>query len=143
MSRVYKKQTRCKRGHPLEGSNLYLSPKGIRTCRTCRNVHKNRFAKKWSRDNPGKKYESSRPSQLRRLGWTPESWEAANAAQGGLCAICKKTCPTEKRLAADHDHATSRPRQLLCINCNKGLGFFKDNDLLLDAAAIYVRKWRA
>lgn len=29
-------KTKCKRGHPLSGANLYVSPKGSRECRTCR-----------------------------------------------------------------------------------------------------------
>jgi hypothetical protein len=29
------RKTHCKRGHPLSGPNLYLSPTGIRVCREC------------------------------------------------------------------------------------------------------------
>lgn len=32
-------QTHCKNGHPLSGPNLYVSPDGKRTCRTCANAH--------------------------------------------------------------------------------------------------------
>jgi hypothetical protein len=31
--------THCKRGHPLEGENLYLRPDGDRECKTCRRMH--------------------------------------------------------------------------------------------------------
>lgn len=31
--------TRCRRGHPLTGQNLYLHPRGQRVCRTCRAAH--------------------------------------------------------------------------------------------------------
>jgi len=55
-------------------------------------------------------------------------------AQGGLCAICK-TAPAAH---VDHDHETGAVRALLCFNCNGGLGQFKDNQLLLHAAAFYV-----
>lgn len=29
-------KTECKHGHPLEGDNLYVDPRGRRECRTCR-----------------------------------------------------------------------------------------------------------
>jgi hypothetical protein len=32
-------KTHCVNGHPLSGSNLYLSPKGHRQCRICRRAH--------------------------------------------------------------------------------------------------------
>ena len=33
-----RQKTHCKRGHPLAGDNLYTSPTGVRTCRSCRRV---------------------------------------------------------------------------------------------------------
>jgi hypothetical protein len=33
-------QTHCKRGHELSGNNLYVNPKGLRTCKECRKIHK-------------------------------------------------------------------------------------------------------
>ncbi len=58
--------------------------------------------------------------------------------QGGLCAICR-TAPAEH---VDHDHVTGRVRQLLCFNCNGGLGQFKDDPAVLRAAASYVERHR-
>ena len=43
---------------------------------------------------------------------------------------------------ADHEHTIPpKPRGLLCGLCNKGLGQFKDDPILLENAAIYLRKW--
>jgi len=50
------------------------------------------------------------------------------------CAICGGT----KRLAIDHDHKTGRIRGRLCINCNSGLGMFKDDVELLRTAVSYL-----
>lgn len=60
--------------------------------------------------------------------------------QGNVCAICKQECTTGRRLCVDHNHQTKKVRGLLCVNCNNGIGRFKDNVDLLDAATTYVRE---
>lgn len=52
-----------------------------------------------------------------------------------VCAICAAT----ENICIDHDHTTQRLRGKLCAACNKGLGFFRDNTLLLKTAAAYLR----
>lgn len=39
-------KTHCKRGHPLEGSNLYPQPSGSRQCRICHIAAVRRYQKK-------------------------------------------------------------------------------------------------
>lgn len=56
--------------------------------------------------------------------------------QGGQCAICKRTYTV--RLAVDHDHVTGKVRGLLCGNCNRALGYFKDNVEVIQKAVEYV-----
>jgi hypothetical protein len=77
-----------------------------------------------------------------RYGVTREQLKAMNEACGGLCEICRQ--PNEntqqKRLVVDHDHLTGVVRGLLCTACNTGLGVFKDNELLLAKAIMYLRK---
>ena len=59
-------------------------------------------------------------------------------AQGGMCAICG-TAPAAH---VDHDHETGAVRQLLCFNCNGGLGQFNNDPAALRAAADYVERHR-
>jgi NMD protein affecting ribosome stability and mRNA decay len=56
-----------------------------------------------------------------------EDYEALVQKQNGLCAICKQP-PRGKmtRLSVDHDHTTGHVRGLLCITCNRVLGFFEN-----------------
>ena len=63
--------------------------------------------------------------------------------QDHKCAICK-TVGFKMRedhttgMNLDHDHSTGKPRGLLCHNCNRGLGLFQDDPVLLKEAARYV-----
>lgn len=62
-----------------------------------------------------------------RYNITPEQYDALNTQQKGLCAICGNP-PRGKmqRLSVDHDHTTGRVRGLLCITCNRALGYFEN-----------------
>jgi len=80
--------------------------------------------------------------RLRNTGWTAEAFEAAWAAQGGCCSICrvamKKSGRGGQSVTSDHCHAQDKPRGLLCHRCNTGLGQFQDQPERLRAAAIYL-----
>lgn len=81
------------------------------------------------------------------FGITLEQYGEMLALQDGKCALCKEpeTATANGRLmelAVDHDHATGEVRSLLCGNCNKGLGNFKDSPELLAAAILYLRSHR-
>ena len=63
---------------------------------------------------------------------------------GGVCAICgcvetQMIRGTTLSLAIDHCHETGRIRGLLCSQCNRGLGLFRDNPEHLERAAEYLR----
>lgn len=61
-------------------------------------------------------------------------------SQGGLCAICGRSESLEQALALDHCHKTGRLRGLLCMQCNTGLGMFRDNPETLQAAIDYLNR---
>lgn len=54
-------------------------------------------------------------------------YEQLYAAQGGVCAICRRAKGATKKLAVDHDHKTGYVRGLLCSPCNKILGHLRDD----------------
>jgi len=81
-------------------------------------------------------------------GLTVEEYDRMFEAQGGVCAVCGKPADPDgvrsaSRLHVDHDHETGRLRELLCIKCNRGLGYFADDPALLRAMAAYIERHRA
>ncbi len=105
-------------------------------CRACRAAH----VRAWRAANP----EWDRVQHLRRrFGLTPIDYDAMLVAQCGLCAICGEPERTIRHgkvvaLAVDHDHATGTVRGLLCVRCNRMLGFMERNELLLTNARDYL-----
>ena len=75
---------------------------------------------------------------MKLTGWSVSDFILHNEMQGGACAICLQI-PQKGRLYADHCHRTSKPRGLLCSDCNMALGMFKDNPELLLRAAEYLK----
>lgn len=58
----------------------------------------------------------------------------------GKCAICAS--PRGKRNhALDHCHTTGKLRGVLCVNCNQGLGHFKDDVERLRKAIQYLERF--
>lgn len=114
-----------------------------KTCKDCKLERQ----RKWRYENPEMIQGYRRKSQLRhKFDMEVEDYERLLAAQGGVCRICLKACPSGRRLAVDHDHACCPGkvtcgkciRGLLCTNCNKGLGHFMDDPDLLDRAKEYL-----
>ena len=76
-------------------------------------------------------------------GVTLEEYEEAVAAQGGLCAICHEPPNGRvKKLVVDHDHHTGKLRALLCDRCNRAIGFFHEDPLVMENAVAYLNKYK-
>lgn len=81
--------------------------------------------------------------QLRRAyGITIEQYNKLLVEQGGVCAICKRECPTGRALAVDHNHVSGLIRGLLCANHNRMLGYASDSVDLLEKSIEYLKKHR-
>lgn len=59
--------------------------------------------------------------------------------QDGKCGICKKDL-SHIRTNLDHNHFSMRIRGLLCIKCNKALGFLKDDLIIIKNSIIWLTK---
>lgn len=80
-------------------------------------------------------------------GITIEDYDIMSESQGHVCAICgnAETAKNQygiKRLAVDHCHQSGTVRGLLCADCNRALGMFRDNPNLLRKAADYLEEAR-
>ena len=90
---------------------------------------------KWKRINP----EKHRQSQIKsRFGLSHEDWLKIWDSQSGRCVICGKRFIKPSNACVDHNHKTGKIRGLLCITCNSGLGFFKDDPKLTAKATEYL-----
>lgn len=92
--------------------------------------------KEWKTKNP-----DWMPNKLlkQRYGITLEEYRTMAANQGHRCKICNTHQDDLKvKLHVDHCHTSNKIRGLLCENCNRGLGMFKDSIDLLDKAKEYL-----
>lgn len=138
--------TVCKQAQSLE--NFYSRKsakdgKGYR-CKIC----DNKARLKWQSDNPEKAHTSQRGRNLKHkygvdLVWYEEQLKKQNYS----CAICgikenkvDRGGRAELSFAVDHCHTTGKVRGLLCNQCNRALGMFKDSIELINNAIDYLRK---
>tara|TARA_R110000782_G_scaffold120606_1_gene211603 strand:+ start:181 stop:609 length:429 start_codon:yes stop_codon:yes gene_type:complete len=135
--------TKCK-----ETKSLSLFGNHIRTadgkrvrCKACEAVDNKESRQARKSDNPEGLAARDRTANLKRTyGLSVLEWDAKFKKQQGVCAICSGTCVSGRRLAVDHNHSTGVIRDLLCGNCNGGLGKFLEKPELLLKAVEYLRK---
>ncbi len=92
-------------------------------------------------------YRQSEQGKLRSMSyrWKQSSFTAELVAelleqQEHRCAICSVVFTEPRLMHADHDHATGKPRGILCRGCNHGIGNFMDGPLLMENAIVYLKK---
>jgi hypothetical protein len=96
-----------------------------------------RYTKLWNEANP-EKWREYRLRYNYNIGLAEKA--AMMVEQRGRCAICGNQCNLED-LQVDHDHFSGMVRGLLCVECNKGLGCFRDDPSSLEKAASYIKRY--
>lgn len=153
----YKTCSKCRRSKPV--SMFYLKKKGGNVLRSeCKRCWLQKTPKQKARIKKYLKKRSARP-EIKAIstartraanGFHAGMFETALALQQNRCAICRhlftksELTPQSRRSSpqlacADHDHATKKPRGVLCSRCNKGIGHLDDSITLLEAAIEYLR----
>jgi len=76
-----------------------------------------------------------------RYGITLAEYEKMSIRQQDKCLICDKHKSANKngKLFVDHCHSTMKVRGLLCDDCNKGIGLFRDDPSLMLKAMEYLK----
>ena len=120
---------------PAGPDNCYWAERTSSTVGDDKRASRAAYARQWRAANPLK----AKQNDLRKMfGISLEEYETMLARQDGVCAICGQRDQWFS-LAVDHCHASNRIRGLLCSQCNRGIGMFKDRPDLLDKAAAYLR----
>jgi hypothetical protein len=65
--------------------------------------------------------------------------------QNNVCKICKQKETAKykgklRKLSVDHCHKTGKIRGILCMKCNRGIGYFNDNILLFKNVIKYLKR---
>jgi len=120
--------TYCKECRKLKDRNYYVKNKE-------RIKYDSRIRNKKHRDKIG--YEGRKDYYLKWMfNITLEDYNTMLEQQDNKCCICKINY--SKTYHVDHCHTTNKVRGLLCDQCNKGLGHFKDNIDYLQSAIKYL-----
>ena len=70
-----------------------------------------------------------------RYALSPSMYDRMLRRQRGRCEICRKILDPP---IVDHDHTKGLVRGLLCLNCNLGIGHFREDPQRILAAIDYL-----
>ena len=141
------KCSKCKESKPV--SAFFVADGRVRyQCKHCHGQGGVNY--KRSNSEARKRYASKTREWriFKEFGITVDEYNCMHDAQKGRCKLCgqPESSPGNslwgntgpRRLAVDHNHITNVIRGLLCSNCNRALGLFRDNCQLLRRAVIYI-----
>lgn len=135
----------CTKCFTMQPISLFRSRGGVNAhllasaCNSCRYEEH----RKWVASNPDRvqdyrnKDSWTLAKRCARRGITPEQLIDRYERQEGCCAICKDGIELVDS-AIDHNHETGEFRGVLCKQCNRALGMFKDNPAVLRNAVEYL-----
>ena len=79
--------------------------------------------------------------RMHHFGISMEKYIELLEGQGSRCAICgRHQEELDRKMAIDHSHSNGHIRGLLCLQCNAGLGQFRDSIDLLKKAQEYLQE---
>ena len=104
-------------------------------CKECKIKENHEWAKRLPQETKAK---YRRTSHAKSYGLTLEAMN--NYFQDASCGICNSKGTEKNILVLDHCHSTGKIRGVLCNNCNRALGLFRDNTDILESAIKWLGK---
>jgi hypothetical protein len=96
--------------------------------------------RKYSAEYYAKHKETYRKYKLKKeFGITIDDYDAMLIKQNNCCSICHNKFKSNKDTHIDHNHTTMKVRGLLCGNCNRGIGYLRDDINILKEAIKYLK----
>lgn len=142
------KCSHCRKDKPLSKFTPAYARNGYGLCRPCAaEAARERTKKRRDPDqNPNYQADFVADQKKKRAAFLRDFYGISDAEytamldkQGGGCAICGKHEERKGyRLAVDHCHESGRVRGILCTNCNRGIGLFRDSTDLIERAIKYL-----
>jgi hypothetical protein len=136
-----------------EARIIYLREYRKKNKKRLREFDKKRWAVDPKRRAAQKKYYSENPSKYMEIArkhlyrMSPEEYQDRVNKQKNRRALCGRpermiNYHTKKlsTLSVDHNHKTGKNRDLLCMKCNRGIGFFNEDTDLLQKVIQYLEK---
>jgi hypothetical protein len=82
--------------------------------------------------------------RFKRYGITKTEFKEMIYNQNHLCLICGTLLDTDTstKSSIDHCHKTGIIRGILCVSCNKLIGFARDDIRILENAIFYLKKYK-
>ncbi len=114
-------------------------------CKACCSTR----ARQWFTDNAERAKDNRRRWNLLNVyDLTPQQYTDMLREQGGVCAICggaetnaiRKSHTAAVRMSVDHCHDSGKVRGLLCNRCNRAIGLFGDDPVVLRRAIAYLMR---
>ena len=102
-------------------------------CKECAKT----IASAWHFANPERKASSI---LMRIYGITLEQKIEMLTKQNSCCAMCGNSILNVSEAHMDHCHTSKTLRDILCRNCNLGIGYFKDSIEKLKLGILYLEK---
>lgn len=134
---------RCDNDKPFSKENFYWKESTLSDVALADRAE---YMRAWHRKSREVNPDYHKNHDLKKnYGVTLEWYREQLARQNYVCAICEQPETRVIRgkvldLAVDHCHDSKDVRGLLCSDCNRGIGWFKDNADALDRASAYLRR---
>ena len=95
---------------------------------------------RYKNNSKGIRRDSKDIARKHQYGLKQDVFEWMLLQQDFKCCSCRKSIQ-DSNINVDHNHSTGIIRGLLCRSCNLGIGQFKENIELLQAAIKYLHTW--